>query len=66
MMSTVGRTLPALSRAARTARTNSSELPKAEIAPTVSLYVNEWNEPARRAYRSVGFAETARFSTIMF
>ena len=39
---------------------------QAEIAPTVSLYVNEWNEPARRAYRTVGFRETARFSTVMF
>lgn len=39
---------------------------QAEIAPTVSLYVNEWNEPARRAYRTVGFRETTRFSTVMF
>jgi predicted GNAT family acetyltransferase len=39
---------------------------RAEIAPTVSLYVNEWNEPARRAYERVGFQETARFSTVMF
>jgi hypothetical protein len=39
---------------------------RAEIAPTVSLYVNEWNEPARRAYKAVGFRETARFSTVMF
>ena len=39
---------------------------QAEIAPTVSLYVNEWNQPARRAYRRVGFRETARFSTVMF
>ncbi|WP_139982069.1 GNAT family N-acetyltransferase [Nocardioides litoris] len=37
-----------------------------EIAPTVSLYVNEWNQPARRAYERVGFRETARFSTVMF
>jgi predicted GNAT family acetyltransferase len=36
------------------------------IAPTVSLYVNEWNEPARRAYERVGFRETTRFSTVMF
>nr|WP_218849457.1 DUF4081 domain-containing GNAT family N-acetyltransferase [Nocardioides perillae] len=42
------------------------EVVRAEIAPTVSLYVNEWNAPARRAYERVGFAETARFSTIMF
>lgn len=36
------------------------------IAPTVSLYVNEWNTPARKVYRRVGFRETARFSTVMF
>lgn len=41
-------------------------LVQAEIAPTVSLYVNEWNQPARRAYRRVGFEEKGRFSTIMF
>jgi uncharacterized protein len=37
-----------------------------EIAPTVSLYVNEWNDPARAAYQKVGFRETARFATIMY
>jgi predicted GNAT family acetyltransferase len=39
---------------------------RATIAPVVSLYVNEWNLPARRAYETVGFKETARFTTIMF
>lgn len=39
---------------------------QADIAPTVSLYVNEWNQPARRTYRRVGFRETCRFSTVMF
>lgn len=43
-----------------------AEIVRREIAPTVSLYVNEWNTPARRTYRAVGFEETARFSTIMF
>ena len=37
-----------------------------EVAPTVSLYVNEWNTPARRTYEKVGFTESARFSTVMF
>lgn len=37
-----------------------------EIAPSVSLYVNEWNTPARAAYERVGFRETARFTTLMF
>jgi GNAT superfamily N-acetyltransferase len=39
---------------------------QADIAPTVSLYVNEWNLPARRVYEKVGFVETAHFSTVMF
>ena len=37
-----------------------------QIAPTVSLYVNEWNAAARAAYARVGFTETARLSTLMF
>lgn len=36
------------------------------IAPAVSLYVNEWNTPARATYARVGFRETARFATIMW
>lgn len=39
---------------------------QARIAPTVSLYVNDWNVAARRAYERVGFIETARFATVMF
>ena len=41
-------------------------LVRERVAPVVSLYVNEWNHPARGAYERVGFAETGRFSTIMF
>jgi predicted GNAT family acetyltransferase len=37
-----------------------------EIAPIASLYVNVWNEPARRAYARVGFEQTGTFATIMF
>lgn len=37
-----------------------------EIAPVVSLYVNEHNLPARRAYATVGFGETDCFATVMF
>lgn len=36
------------------------------VAPTVSLYVNEWNVSARTAYERVGFTQTAQFSTVMF
>ncbi|HSE72283.1 MAG TPA: GNAT family N-acetyltransferase [Nocardioidaceae bacterium] len=38
----------------------------AEIAPVVSLYVNDHNTAARRAYAAVGFEQTATFATIMF
>jgi predicted GNAT family acetyltransferase len=38
----------------------------AELAPVVTLYVNEHNEPARRAYARVGFTERCRFATILF
>ncbi|KQY63855.1 MULTISPECIES: GNAT family N-acetyltransferase [unclassified Nocardioides] len=38
----------------------------AEIAPIASLYVNDHNLPARRAYEKAGFVETAQFTTIMF
>jgi GNAT superfamily N-acetyltransferase len=37
-----------------------------EIAPVVSLYVNDHNHAARRAYAAVGFEQSAVFSTIMF
>jgi len=36
------------------------------IAPVVSLYVNEHNTAARRAYERVGFERTSTFTTIMF
>jgi uncharacterized protein len=37
-----------------------------DIAPVVSLYVNEHNAPARRAYQRAGFEQTATFATVMF
>ena len=36
------------------------------MAPVVSLYVNEWNLPARATYARVGFEQTATFATLMF
>lgn len=37
-----------------------------DLAPVVSLYVNEHNLAARRAYARVGFVERTRFATILF
>ncbi len=42
------------------------EIVRREVAPVVSLYVNDWNTSARAAYQRVGFHETARFATVMF
>jgi len=42
------------------------KLVQQQVAPVVSLYVNDWNVPARRAYERVGFTQSATFSTVMF
>jgi len=36
------------------------------VAPVVSLYVNDFNAPARAAYRRVGFAEVGTFMSVLF
>ena len=36
------------------------------VAPVVSLYVNDFNRPARAAYRRVGFTDTANFASVLF
>jgi uncharacterized protein len=36
------------------------------IAPTVSLYVNDYNAPARAAYHHVGFRDVATFASVLF
>ena len=38
----------------------------ADLAPVVSLYVNDYNHAARRVYEQVGFRQTATFATVMF
>ncbi len=38
----------------------------ADVAPVVSLYVNDYNAPARKAYRRVGFRETGTFMSVLF
>jgi predicted GNAT family acetyltransferase len=38
----------------------------AEIAPVVSLYVNDFNAPALAAYRRVGFEQVGTFATVLF
>lgn len=37
-----------------------------EVAPLVSLYVNDYNAPARAAYRRVGFREVGAFMSVLF
>jgi hypothetical protein len=36
------------------------------IAPVVSLYVNDFNTPARAAYRRAGFTEVDTFMSVLF
>ena len=36
------------------------------LAPVVSLYVNDFNAPARAAYRRVGFTEVGTFMSVLF
>jgi predicted GNAT family acetyltransferase len=41
-------------------------LAQESAAPVVSLYVNDYNVPARRAYERVGFREIGAFSSVLF
>jgi predicted GNAT family acetyltransferase len=38
----------------------------ANVAPVVSLYVNDYNEVALKTYRSVGFEQVDTFATVLF
>lgn len=42
------------------------EQARARIAPVVSLYVNDYNTPARKAYARVGFHDEGTFATVLF
>jgi hypothetical protein len=53
-----GLAAPGMAAIARTVR--------AEVAPVVSLYVNDFNERAIRAYRRVGFREVGMYATVLF
>ncbi|MCU1677649.1 MAG: GCN5-related N-acetyltransferase [Frankiales bacterium] len=42
------------------------KLARARIAPTVSLYVNDYNTAARRAYERIGMREVGELASILF
>ncbi len=42
------------------------EYARTAIAPVVSLYVNDYNAPARAVYRRVGFGEVGRYASVLF
>lgn len=42
------------------------ELARASISPVVSLYVNDFNTPARATYKRAGFTEVGEFMSVLF
>ena len=42
------------------------EATRAQIAPTVSLYANDFNTRALAAYRAVGFRQVGTYATVLF
>jgi predicted GNAT family acetyltransferase len=44
----------------------AATLARTSVAPVVSLYVNDFNTPARRAYERVGFRQVATFTSVLF
>lgn len=51
---------------ARRAMREMVELVRRDHAPQVSLYVNDFNDPARRAYAAAGFTQAGELATILF
>ena len=43
-----------------------AELTRRDVAPTVSLYVNDYNARAIAAYRRVGFRQVGTYATVLF
>ena len=43
-----------------------SVLARRDLAPAVTLYVNDYNTRARHAYATVGFREHAEFMSVLF
>jgi predicted GNAT family acetyltransferase len=41
-------------------------LARTQVAPVVSLYVNDFNTAARRAYERVGFRQVGTFTSVLF
>ena len=50
----------------RTAMAELATLVRRDHAPQVSLYVNAYNEAARRAYAAAGYRQVGELSTILF
>ena len=42
-----------------------AEIARAQVAPIVSLYVNDYNAVARRCYDAVGFRAAGEVATVL-
>ena len=51
---------------AKAAMARMVDLVQAEIAPVVTLYVNDFNIPAQRTYVGIGFKKHGIFATVLF